>query len=80
MNVFSQVVETATDPSMLDAIPFGWWKWILIGLTVIKIADVVVKLTPNKTDDKILKFLKPIANLLSLNVPDIDEVKKKEKK
>lgn len=76
MNIFCIDV----DPSILDSIPADWWKWIVIGLTVIKVAEVVVKLTPNKTDDKILKFIRPIVGWLSLNVPDVDEVKKKEEK
>lgn len=68
------------DTSILDSIPTQYIKWIVVALGVIKIAEVVVKLTPNKTDDKILKFIKPIANWMSLNVPDVDEVKKKEYK
>ncbi len=67
------------DPSILDMIPANWWQWIIIGLTVVKVAEVIVKLTPNKTDDKILKFIKPILGFLALNVPDVDELKKKEK-
>lgn len=67
-----------TETSILDSIPAEYIKWIVVALAVIKVAEVVVKLTPNKTDDKILKFIKPIAGWLSLNVPDIDEVKKKE--
>jgi hypothetical protein len=66
----------AEDSALLDAIPAGWWKYVLIALAVIKVAEVVVKLTPNKTDDKILKLIHPIAKWLSLNVPDVDEVKK----
>ena len=78
MNTLLLVEAAVEAESILDNIPAQYIVYIVIALAVIKAAEVIVKLTPNKTDDKILGFIKPIANWLSLNVPDIEEVKKKE--
>lgn len=72
--------EVTIDPSILDFIPANWWQYVALVLGVAKIAEIIVKLTPNKTDDKILGFITPILKFLSLNAPDIDEIKKKDDK
>jgi hypothetical protein len=72
-------LEIQIDPSILDVIPANWWQYLVAVLTIAKVAEIIVKLTPNKTDDKILGFITPILKFLSLNAPDIDELKKKDK-
>lgn len=68
------------DPSILEAVPEGWWKWIALFLAFRVVIEVIVKLTPNKTDNKIWGYIKPFLNFLSLNAPDVDEIKEKDTK
>ena len=47
------------------------WQWFALGITI---ASVVVKVTPNETDNKILEIIIKVCEALSLNT---DPVKKK---
>lgn len=66
--------------SILELVPANWWQYAALVLVIAKVAEIIVKFTPNKTDDKILKFIMPILKLISLNAPDVDEIKKKDDK
>lgn len=56
--------------ALMDMIPAEYIKYVAIILAIAKVADIIVKLTPTKTDDKILKFIQPVMKYLSLPVPD----------
>ena len=51
----------------------GLPDWLIIIGGVITIASVIVKLTPNTTDNKILEWVIKIFEALSLNTPPVKE-------
>ena len=80
--MFIQLLAEAAptlDPSITSMIPLAVFKWVAIILGAAKVAEIIVKLTPNKIDNKILAIILPILKFVSLNAPDVEEVKKTEK-
>ena len=51
----------------------GLPDWIIIIGGVITIASVIVKITPNTTDNKILEWVIKIFEAISLNTPPVNK-------
>lgn len=47
--------------------------WTIVVGGVITVASVVVKVTPNTTDNKILEWVIKLFELLSLNTPPVNK-------
>tara|TARA_R100001244_G_scaffold121224_2_gene90849 strand:- start:1188 stop:1361 length:174 start_codon:yes stop_codon:yes gene_type:complete len=46
-------------------------NWLVVVTSVVTIASVIVKITPNETDNKILEIIIKIFEKLGLNTPPV---------
>ena len=54
--------------SMMTYIMTNWQGWLAAATSVVGSAAVIVTLTPNKSDDRIVQWLLDIVNFIGANV------------
>ena len=60
---------------MIDWIMANWSQISIVIACIITIASVVVKLTPNETDNKVLEKIIKIAEAIGLNTDPVNQDK-----
>lgn len=59
---------------MLDTISsLNWAEIAGVAALAVLIFERVARLTPNKTDDKLVSFVRKLFNILSVNIPDVEK-------
>jgi len=73
---------------LAEGAALGWFEslavnyggYIAVVLAFILFGEKVAALTPNKTDDKVVTFIRKVASFIALKVPDVDRIQEKKPK